>query len=139
MIFLDSSVLVRYLTEDDPALATTAATLVGGEEEVGISTLVLLELVHVLRGKPYFQANPGIADALVVLLQHENLRLVDLDADLASAAIVGVRHLSARHIADALISASASHAGARLLTTNDLKFSSQLVPVEQLSNLLREE
>ncbi len=55
-----------------------------------------------------------------------------MDAGLASAAIASVRHLSARHIADALVSAAAHEAGARQLLTNERSFASQLVPVVQL-------
>jgi hypothetical protein len=60
--------------------------------------------------------------------------LTDLDADLAGAAITAVRHLSPRHLADALISAAARQAGARQLLTADRTFASQLVPVVQLGD-----
>jgi hypothetical protein len=51
-----------------------------------------------------------------------------------SAAIAGVRHVSARHIADALIAAAARSGGATGLHTNDRKFASELVPVEQVGD-----
>jgi predicted nucleic acid-binding protein len=132
VIAVDSSVLIRYLTNDDPALAKAAAEVIDGEEPVGVSAMVLLETVHVLRGRAYGLENPAVTEALVELLQHQNVHLLDLDADLACAAMLGVRHLSARHLADALISACASQAGADALVTNDRKFSSRLVPIRQL-------
>lgn len=132
MIALDSSALLRYLTNDRPRLAQAVADLIEGDDPVGISSLVLGETVHVLRGPPYLRLNPELGDALIDLLGHENIVLTDLDRDVASAAIGGVRHLSARHIVDALISAGARQAGATTLVTNDRGFASGLVPVQQL-------
>lgn len=132
MIALDSSALLRYLLDDDPALAQQVQDAFDGPEPIGISTPVLIEVVHVMRGGPDGRGNPDVADALIELLGHENVVLTDLDADLASAAIAAVRHLSARHVADALISAGARQAGARYLLTADLSFASHLVPVVPL-------
>ena len=135
MIALDSSALLRYLTNDRPALARAVRHLVESEDPIGISSLVLGETVHVLRGPPYHRTNPDIGDALIDFLGRENVVLIDLDADLASAAIAGVRHLSARHIVDALVSAAARQAGAVKLVTNDRRFASSLVPTEQRTDL----
>lgn len=135
MIALDSSALLRYLTNDRPRLADAVANLIEHGDPVVISSLVLAETVHVLRGPPYLRANPDLSDAIIDLLGHENIRLTDLDSDLASAAIAGVRHLSARHIVDALISAGARQAGAVSLVTDDRAFASSLVPVQQLRGL----
>jgi len=133
VIALDTSALLRYLTDDMPDLAAEVERLIDGEEPVGISALVLLECVHALRGRPYGRTNPALADGLVDLLAHQNVVLTDLDADLASAAMLGVRDVSARHLADALIGAAARQARARELVTNDAGFRSELVPVIQLT------
>lgn len=134
MIALDSSALLRYLLADDVNLAGRVARTLDGPEPVGISALVLTEVVHVLRGDPHRMTNPAVADVLVALLRHERVVLTDMDAGLAAAAITAVRHLSPRHIADALVSAAAQHAGARQLFTADRTFASQLVPVVQLGD-----
>jgi predicted nucleic acid-binding protein len=134
MIGLDSSALLPYLLSDDGAIADRVEKALGGMEPVGISTAVLVEVVHVLRGASYRRENPAVADTVIGFLGHQNVVLTDLDADLASAAITAVRHLSPRHIADALISAAARQAGARELLTADRTFASQLVPVVQLGN-----
>lgn len=133
MIVLDTSALLRFLTNDRPRVAQVVAKLVDGSEPIGISSIVLTETVHVLRHPPYERANPELADALIELLAHENVMLIDGDAALASAAIAGVRELSPRHLVDALVSAAASHAGARLLVTADRTFASRLVPVSVLA------
>lgn len=132
MIGLDTSALVRYLTDDEPNAARRVAELIEGEEEVGIPALVLLEAIHVLRGSPYRRANPELADALVDLLARDNIRLLGLDAELASVAIRHVRDRSARHLADALIAASVVEAGARGLVTTDTRFVPDLVPLVQI-------
>jgi predicted nucleic acid-binding protein len=124
---------LRYLTNDAPALAERVEALVDDGVPVGVSSLVLLEAAYALRGAPYLRNNPEIADALIELLAHRNVVLVDMSADLASAAIAGVRHLSARHIADALVAAAARQGGATALITNDHRFASELLPVRQLA------
>jgi predicted nucleic acid-binding protein len=132
VIALDTSALLRYLTNDDPHLASQVAATIDGPDPAGISTLVLLEATFALRSARYGWDNPQLADTVIDLLAHEGVVLFDVPATLAIAAIAGVRHLSARHIADALISASARHAGASALVTNDRKFGSEIVDIRQL-------
>jgi predicted nucleic acid-binding protein len=134
MIGFDSSAVLRILLTNDPAKADRVDEALSGSEPVGISTPVLLEVVHVLRSASYRGRNPAVADAIIDFIGHENVVLTDLNGDLASAAIAAVRHLSPRHIADALISAAARQAGARVLLTADRTFASQLVPVVQLGD-----
>jgi hypothetical protein len=83
-------------------------------------------------GVPYHRDNPVLADALVELLAHENVRLIGLDAGLASAARRHVRSRSAGHCVDALIAASAAEAWARGLVTNDARFVPDLLPLVQI-------
>jgi predicted nucleic acid-binding protein len=132
VIGLDSSAVVRYLTNDDPDVASQIETYIEGAEPVQISAPVLLEAVHVLRSRPYSIAKPNLADTLVNLLTHENVTLSGLDSELAASAIRGARELSPRHLADALIAAAARDAGCRVLLTTDEKFVTNLVPIEQL-------
>ena len=132
MIALDTSAMVRYLTNDDPAVAGRVARLIDDVEPVQLSPTVLIEIVHVLRGGPYNVPNPALADTLVELLAHENVLLSGLDEDLAIGAILGARERSPRHLADGLIAAAARDAGCRLLVTTDTAFATDLLPVEQL-------
>ena len=132
MIALDTSALIRYLTDDNPPAAARVAALVDGSERVQLSPAVLIEAIHVLRGAPYARLNPDLADSLVELLTHENIVLSGLDQELAAAAIRGVRDRSPRHLADALIAAAAFDAGCRVLVTTDTRFATDLVPLELL-------
>jgi predicted nucleic acid-binding protein len=132
VISLDTSALVRFLTDDEPAVAERVAAAIDGDEQVHVSALVLLELVHVLRGNPYARWNPDVADVLVDLLTHENIVLTGLDRDIATIAIRTARERSPRHLADALIAAAAHEAGRRELWTTDPSFATDLLPVTQL-------
>lgn len=132
MIALDTSALIRYLTDDVPVAAARVAALIDDSEPVQISPAVLIEVVHVLRGAPYARPNPDLADSLVELLTHENVVLSGLDQELAAAAIRGARDRSPRHLADALIAAAALDAGCRVLVTTDSAFATDLVAVELL-------
>lgn len=67
MMALDTNVLVRALTRDDPAQAPAALRLWGHEEGVFISKTVLLELEWALRAA-YRQPPAAIAQALLRLL-----------------------------------------------------------------------
>jgi predicted nucleic acid-binding protein len=78
VIGLDTSALVRYLNDDDPAVAARVAELIDDVESVQLSPAVLIETVHVLRGRPYGIENPALADTLVELLAHENVALSGL-------------------------------------------------------------
>ena len=129
MIGLDAGVLRRYLTGEDEAVADAVADLVGGWERVQISALVLLELIHALHRPPYALENPALADALIDLLTHENVRLTGLDQSLAAAAIRRVREKDPCHIVDALTDAATFDGSARVLVTADRAFTGDLVPV----------
>ena len=48
-VFLDTSVLIRYLAADDPPRAVAAARLIDSETMVVVSTGSILETVHVMR------------------------------------------------------------------------------------------
>ena len=91
---LDTSALVRFLIDDEPAVAERVAAAIDGDEPVHVSALVLLEFVHVLRGKPYARTNPDLADVLVDLLTHENIVLTGVDRDIATVAIRAARERS---------------------------------------------
>ena len=69
---LDTNVLVRYVTADDPEQAEAARAVIEGAERRGerlfVSGIVLCELVWVLRGGAYGYGKEAIAGALSGLL-----------------------------------------------------------------------
>ena len=70
---LDTNVLVRYLTADDPVQTPLARALLEEAEERNerfhISTVVLCELIWTLRGQPYRLDRRAIADVLEGILE----------------------------------------------------------------------
>jgi predicted nucleic-acid-binding protein len=82
MIGLDTNVLVRYLTHDDPAQARRAEAvmngLVAGRERAAIAPVVLCELVWVLRDA-YDTSKKEIVEVLDRILGTQQFAVVDRD------------------------------------------------------------
>lgn len=119
MIALDTSVVVRYLVGTPAGQAAAAATLIDEPTtDLGIAPVVLLECAHVLRTQ-YGIATGDIVDALILLLQRENVHALGVRTDAIVEALVRARSLPGRPIADALIVAHAIAFGAESLATFD--------------------
>jgi predicted nucleic-acid-binding protein len=92
MIGLDTNVLVRYLTQDEPSQAKKVDALVAGaqarRERLHVDAIVLCELVWVLRGA-YDLDKETVSDALERILE-AGLFSID-DRDLAREALVMYR------------------------------------------------
>lgn len=69
MIYLDTNVLVRVITGDDPLLANRAITTIqsGGQNDFGMLDAILVEVCFVLEFHDYKMARADIADALEIL------------------------------------------------------------------------
>jgi predicted nucleic acid-binding protein len=127
MVFLDASVLVRYLSEDDPPRALAAAELIESDRTLVVSGVVLLETMHVLRTGMGHE-NPALGRALIHLLTRENVEVVDADKAHLVVALERTVAASARRITDAVIAATAEHAGCAWIATFDEAFRSPTVP-----------
>lgn len=130
-LFCDTGVLVRYFTGDDPPRALAAAELIDSDATLVISTAVLLETIHVLRGD-YGLTNPIIGQFLIELLMRQNVRLTDADQAETVAAMQWSLRSSARRIPDAVIAAAAQHAACTHIVTFDEGLVSPTVPVRLL-------
>jgi predicted nucleic acid-binding protein len=122
--FIDTSVVVRYLTDDPPALAERAARLLEGEEPLILSELVLVEAAYVLT-KVYEVSREATVDALVELVQRHNLALLDVPKPLAIEALRLCRGSGRVSFADAFLWAQARQAGADTVYTFDARFPTQ--------------
>jgi predicted nucleic acid-binding protein len=118
MIGVDTSVVVRYLVGTPEGEARRAAKLIDGDEQLGLSLVVLVETAHVLRTQ-YGIERSEIVDTLIELLTRENVVLLGLSNADALAALVRARSLPRSPIPDALIAATAKAAGAIPLYTFD--------------------
>jgi predicted nucleic-acid-binding protein len=114
MIALDTNVLVRLVTGDDPAQARRVAARLDTGDAFFVPLTVTLELEWVLRGA-YRLASDRVATAIEALLSIRNLRFADEPAvtralqryrqglDFADAL-----HLEGAHGCDALLSFDSS-------------------------------
>jgi predicted nucleic-acid-binding protein len=79
---LDTNVIVRYLTQDDPRQSKRANAVIekalAGEERLHVDTIVLCELVWVLRAA-YQLDRATVAAALLQLIDAAQLSLDDRD------------------------------------------------------------
>ena len=80
---LDTNVIVRYLTQDDPVQARKANAIIEdallGGERLHIDTIVFCELVWVL-GSAYHFNRATIADTLAKLIDSAQLSVDDRDS-----------------------------------------------------------
>jgi predicted nucleic acid-binding protein len=126
-VFLDTSVLLRYLAEDDLPRATAAARLIDEEAVIVLSTGVILEAVHVLRTHLGVK-NPSLGQGLIRLLSRHNVFLADADAGAVVAGIERTLSRSERRIPDAILAAAAEQADCDWIATFDEAFTSPTVP-----------
>lgn len=119
MIGLDTNVLVRFLTLDDPRQAPRATQIIEhelSEDEPGfVSTVVLAELSWVLESR-YGRGRAAIAEVMEGLLRLDCLRF---EHPRAVASAVAAAAETNADFADALIGAIAAEAGCERTLTFD--------------------
>ena len=121
MIALDTNVLIRYLTRDNPEQAEAARALLQGLTTNGpgfICREVVIEVVWVLE-RSYRFRRERIANIVVELVATDTLVIED-DNDVAQAA-AAYREGSA-DFSDLMILAAANRVGAQPLYTLDRRF-----------------
>ncbi len=118
---LDTSVLVRYLTNDPPELALAADQIIEREEELAVTPVALAECGFVLTVR-YGVSRPEAVDALLDLVQRTNLSVVGLETPLVAEALLLCRPSGRVSFADALIWAEARQTGHGVVYTFDRRF-----------------
>jgi predicted nucleic acid-binding protein len=126
-VFLDTSVLIRYLAGGDPPRAFAAASLIDSDRTLVISSVALIETVHVMRTAAGI-TNPDVARTLIAFLSRANVELVDADRAHVVAALEWSLASSARRIPDAILSSTAAQARCDWIATFDEAFASPTVP-----------
>jgi len=129
MIAVDTNVLVRYLTNDDPVQSQTAMRILGSGEQVLVTPTVLLELEWVLRAV-YELSGPVINRAVRHLLGLPSI--VVKDGESVSEALEW--HKAGMDFADALHLVSATDA--KVFYSFDKKLVSKAKSVEMNAELL---
>lgn len=118
---IDSSVVVRYLTDDPLDMAERAAGLIDGGGAVVLSELALVESAYVLESY-YGVARPALVDGLAALVRRRNLRMLQLPKATVLEALELCRSSRRVSFTDALLWAQASHSGIRRIFTFDRRF-----------------
>lgn len=111
---VDTNVLVRLVTRDDPGQVAAAEAFI--EKGAWVSHLVLAETTWVL-GAAYGLSHGDVGRAIAMLLQHESLAVQD--ADVVAAALEHYRQRPALGFSDCLILETARRAGHVPLGTFD--------------------
>jgi predicted nucleic acid-binding protein len=121
---LDTSFLVRYLTGDPPSMAERAAEVIDSEAPLILSEIALLETAHVLRSF-YGVPRPEIVDALLELVQKQNMQTTDLPKTRVLEALRLCRDSSRHSLPDAFLWAQALEHGAAAIYSFDRHFPSE--------------
>jgi predicted nucleic acid-binding protein len=118
---LDTSVLVRYLTGDPPRLATRAARIIDGAEDLAVTDVVIAETAFVL-SSVYGVSRALVVDSLVDLLQKRNLGVLHLDKGAVLHALLMCRPSNRVSFADAMVWAAARSSRAEAVYSFDDRF-----------------
>jgi predicted nucleic acid-binding protein len=127
--FLDTSYVVRYLTDDPPELAAQAVRVIDSGEPLVLSEWVILETAYVL-GSLYEASRADIVDALIELVQRQNLLLPVLPKSRVLAALEMCRPSKRYSFMDALLWAQVLESGAgRRIYAFDRRFPARGITV----------
>jgi len=122
--FLDTSVIVRYLVQDDPNLAEQARQIIDERPTLIIPAVTITETAFVLTSF-YSMPRVAVVDALIALLQRHNISVYQLDTDIVIQALMLCRPSGRVSVADAMLWASARQSGTgSVVYTFDRRFPS---------------
>ena len=119
--FLDTSVLIRYLTGDISELARRATGIIDGEDDLWLTDVVLAETAHVLTSV-YHVNRDVVVDQLIAFIQRQNISIYALQKALVIQALLMCRPSGRVSFGDALIWAAARTARADAIYSLDERF-----------------
>jgi predicted nucleic acid-binding protein len=126
--FIDTSVLVRYLTGDPPDLADQAARIIDSNDSIHLTDVVVVEAAYVL-SSVYQHPRQAVVDALIGLIQKRNVTLFGLDKGIVIDALLLCRPSGRVSFGDAMIWAVARSASPALVYSFDARFPSDAIEV----------
>jgi predicted nucleic acid-binding protein len=129
---LDTSVLVRYLTNDLPEVAAEARDLIEGESPVQIHSIILAEAAWVLL-RHYGVPRDAVMEALVRLVLRENIRVGSHDRYLVREALLKCTGSGRTSIRDALLWLEA-RSSEGVVYTCDRRFPSDAIQVRHVGS-----
>lgn len=127
-VFIDTNVVVRYLTGEPEDQAEQAVSFVNAGSDLYISDVVLTETAYVLRDI-YAVGREDIVDQLMDFVHKPNILVYGMDKDLVIHGLLMCRPSGRVSIADAMIWAAARSAEAEVVYTFDRRFPSDGIEV----------
>jgi predicted nucleic acid-binding protein len=121
VIYVDTSIIVRYLTGDDPERSPAAAAVIDTEDLRAVSIVSIVEVAHVLRSE-YHHERRGIASALLGLVERRNVVVPEFPKEHVLRWLDAWRDGAADSIGDALVAASMFAHSAEAIVTFDRGF-----------------
>ena len=120
-MYVDTSVVVRYLTGDDPAKTSAAAAIIETRAARAVSIIAILEASHVLR-TAYAYERRSIASALIDLVSRRNIMVPEFAKDHVLRWLESWGNGTVGSAGDALVAASMSAHDADSIATFDAGF-----------------
>ena len=121
MTYVDTSVVIRYLTGDDPARTAAAMAIIETRAARAVSIISILEASHVLR-TAYAYERRSIASALIDLISRRNVVVPEVAKDHVLHWLNSWGNGTVGSAGDALIAASMSAHDAEAIATFDAGF-----------------
>ncbi len=128
--FLDANPVLRYLIEDNPPQTARARALIESDRPLRISLLTLAEVGYVLT-RVYRLERATVVDALISLLDRENVQVHEIETDLAIQALRLCRPSGRVNFADALLWALARAAAPARVWSFDERFPADGIELRQ--------
>ena len=130
-LFLDTNVIVRYLTADPLDVARAVSRIIESDRVLTLTTVVLVEAAYVLT-KLYRRERDSVVAGLAALVQRSNVQLLGVAKSLVLEGLYLCRGSNCTSFHDALLWAEVRNLpGSRLLTL-DQRFPSQGIEIERL-------
>jgi len=121
MNFLDTNLIIRYLTNDQPEMAKRAARLIDSTKILHVTDVVIAEIGFVLTSI-YKTERSTVIDSLLAFLQKSNIAVYGLDKGAVLQALIMCGPSNRISFADAMLWASARSEGNSTVYTLDTRF-----------------
>ena len=129
-VFLNTSVIVRYLTGDHAELSDQATQIIEEADDLTITEGILGETAFVLTSV-YGKSRSEVVDSLIDLVERDNISTYALDKNLVLRGLEMCRPSGRVSIGDAMIWAAARSDHASAIYTFDRRFPSQGIEIRQ--------
>lgn len=129
-VFLNTSVIIRYLTGDHPEMSDQATQIIEEVDDLTITEGILGETAFVLTSV-YGMSRQQVVDRLMSLVQRDNISTYAMDKSLVLRGLEMCRPSGRVSIGDAMIWAAARSDRASAIYTFDRRFPGEGIEIRQ--------